>query len=339
MQTLNYIGCKNKLSSEILRIMKQEVPNFEKAHILDLFSGTGIMSFKFQSECTCVDSNDLEYYSYIICRALKCAFSPKLVELIEACNHLEPMRDGLIFKAYAAKRLFFTKENAHIADAIRVHIESLRNTQTISDNEYMFLLASLITSLDKVANTATVYGAFLKQFKCSAQNPLVLVPIHTCHEVVSGHVYNKKAEELVTENKWDVVYMDPPYNGRQYSANYFVLNYVALYDPAIELTGKTGIIKDRNKSDFCIKRQVEQTFSKLIKDTQARFIFLSYNNEGLLSKETIRAILTSRGAVKLIKIPYTKFKSHRDTSNKKVEEYVWVLEKGSQREYIEIDVK
>lgn len=95
-------------------------------------------------------------------------------------------------------------------------------------------------------------------------------------DVGANAVYNDKAEEVCKIGA-DIVYMDPPYNNRQYSANYSPLNYISLYDASIELTGKTGLIAGYNRSDFCKKGEVERAFTALINDVRCKYLVLSYN--------------------------------------------------------------
>jgi adenine-specific methyltransferase len=141
------------------------------------------------------------------------------------------------------------------------------------------LLASLLEAIDKVANTASVYGAFLKKLKESAKKPLILKPIFPPINDYENEVFNEDINSFIKGRKFDVVYLDPPYNERQYSANYHLLETIAKYDiPTIK--GKTGL-RDYNeqKSLYSKKTEVKQIFSDLIQNLDAKYIFLSYNDE------------------------------------------------------------
>lgn len=331
METLNYIGSKKTLFNTILDICRQNVTNIEQRSFADLFAGTGTVGFNMSQYFKMIESNDLEYYSYVINRALlTCCYSPKLEILINNLNQLEVI-EGLIYQHFSpsetSQRLFFTNHNAKKADAIRQHIELLLKNNQITENEYMFLVASLLVSIDKVANTSSVYGAYLKEFKKTAENQLKLKPIHTKTNVSpNNQVYNLDVETLVENRQFDIVYLDPPYNHRQYSSNYSPLNYIAQYDATVNLKGKTGLIDDYNKSNFCSKVKVKSSFENLINKLKCNCIILSYNNEGLLKKEDIKKILINKGNVKLYKISYNKFKSQQGVKIDKVEEYLWVVD-------------
>lgn len=112
--------------------------------------------------------------------------------------------------------------------------------------------------------------------------------------------------------------MDPPYNQRQYSANYHVLETIARYDNPI-LKGKTGMRDYSNqKSKYSIKREVKKTFEDLIMNADAKYIFLSYNNEGLMSFEEIREIMSKRGEYGSFEKEYNRFKADNESENRHI---------------------
>lgn len=333
MNTLNYIGSKQTLCHILTNIITTEISDLNSLSFLDMFAGTGSIGFRFQELTNTCYANDLEYYSFIINNALlKCNYSIKLQKFIDYFNTLDGI-DGLIYTNYSlndnCERMFFTPENARKCDAIRNYIEELKITNSIDINEYYFLLASLIVSMDKVANTSCVYGAYLKEFKNSALKNLVLIPIHKKKILgEQNNVYNTLAENfaLPESEYYDVIYLDPPYNQRQYSANYSPLNYIAHYNKDIILKGKTALIENYNKSNFCKKSEVKKVFTDLISGLKCNYLIISYNNEGLMSIEDFQKILLKKGMVKLYKIKYNKFKSNQNVEKKYVEEYLWVVD-------------
>lgn len=345
MNTLNYIGSKHTLCPTIVDIVSKEIKDLKTKSFMDLFAGTGSIGFRFQELVNSCNANDLEYYSYVINNALlKCNYSEKLQVIINDCNKLEGI-EGLVFKNYSVnescQRMFFSNENAKKCDAIREYIEKLKNENSINQCEYYFLLASLLVVVDKVANTSCVYGAYLKKYKASAMKCFDLIPIHTVTTLVpeKNSVYNTKAEELgQIDHYFDIVYMDPPYNQRQYSANYGPLNYIALYSSSINITGKTGLIENYNKSDFCSKVKVKKAFKTLLENIKCRYIFMSYNDEGLLGYTELVEMLSLYGKLKLYKIPYKKFKAQQSVSGDTVFEYLWLIDKEATGEFVEIVV-
>lgn len=342
MNTLNYIGSKQTLCPLLIKIISQELPNLKDFSFLDMFAGTGSVGFRFQELVNRCSANDLEYYSYVInCALIKCSYSEKLQGLLDNFNQLKGV-NGLIYKNYSenneCERMFFTASNAQKCDAVRIRIEELKTQQIITQNEYYFLLASLLVSIDKVANTSCVYGAYLKEYKNSALKELSIVPIHTKKNIKTeeNQVFNVAAEELSKQNQhFDVIYMDPPYNQRQYSANYCPLNYIAYYDQTINLKGKTGLIDGYNKSSFCSKGKVYESFKKLLDNLKCKYIFISYNNEGLLGYEELKDLLSSYGELKIYKIPYKKFKAQKNVTGDSVYEYLWFINKTTVSDFIE----
>lgn len=333
MNTLNYIGCKHKLFNTLLFVCKENIDNMGKKTFLDLFAGTGVVGFNMLSHFSICYANDIEYYSYVINFALlMCNYTENIQKIIDTCNNLD-LIEGLIYNNFSptttSERMFFTNENAKKTDTIRQYIQRLFDNGEITDKEFYFLLASLIVSIDKVANTSCVYGAYLKDFKKTALKTMVLEPIHKRNTINHcNNVYNMLAENFANTDSsyYDVIYIDPPYNQRQYSANYSPLNYIAHYDKKIVLKGKTALIENYNKSNFCKKTEVKESFTKLIEGLKCNYLIISYNNEGLLSIEEFQQILMKKGLVKLYKIQYNKFKSQQNVEKKFVEEYLWVID-------------
>jgi adenine-specific DNA-methyltransferase len=329
---------------------------------LDLFAGTGSVSFFIKDYVKYVGANDLEYYSFVILNSLlKCDYNDKIKHHIQILNNLDGKHNklGLVSKNYApneenkCERMFFTTENANLCDSMREYIETIYSNNDINQNEYYFLLASLLVSMDSVANTSCVYGAYLKKFKASSTKKLYISPIHTLNYLYQGDsavmqldynkVYNLKAEDLLLEKEfyYDIVYLDPPYNQRQYAANYSPLNYIAHYDSNIKLTGKTGLIENYNKSEFCSKPKVKKVFKTLFDRLKGKckYVYLSYNNEGLLQYEELIALLKNYGNVTCYKIPYKKFKAQKSVDKLDVMEYLWFINMTKNiGQFTEIDI-
>ncbi|HNJ41758.1 MAG TPA: DNA adenine methylase, partial [Acidobacteriota bacterium] len=159
-----------------------------------------------------------------------------------------------------------------------------------------------------VANTACVYEAFLKKFKKTALKPVTLKPLELVNHVSGCKVHNRDANELIEEVECDILYLDPPYNERQYSSNYHILETIARYDNPL-IAGVTGIRKGYARSSYCRKREVIQAFEHLVRQAKTRHILLSYNDEGLMTFDEIHRILGTRGEVKTFQTTYNRFKA------------------------------
>lgn len=331
---MNYIGSKYKLSDFISSSVKSIVgEDLSDKIFCDLFAGTGVVGRNFKKEVKKVISNDMEFYSYVL--------NKNYIENHEFLDneiYIKELNEtngeeGFIFNEYSengkANRLYFSEHNGKKIDAIRTKIEFWKTEKKISSALYYFLLASLLESADKVANTASVYGAFLKHIKKSAQKELILEPAIFEINSHSHEVYNEDSNLLIKKIEGDILYLDPPYNAREYGANYHLLNTIAKYDNFTP-KGKTGL-RDYSKSAFCKKKEVEKSFDDLIKNANFKYIFLSYNNEGIMSSETIKKILSNYGKYDLLTTEYQRFradkKENRNHKASSTTEYLHILEK------------
>jgi len=330
---MNYIGSKLKLSDFIEQSICETVGEMKEATFCDIFAGTGIVGRRFKKRTKKVIANDIEYYSYVLNRNyIGNTGNMEQSSLLEELNRTEEA-EGFIYQHYAlgghGERQYFSDENARKIDAIRQRIESWREEGRIDEDQYFFFLASLIESADKVANTASVYGAYLKQLKRSAQKPLVLEAAEF-EKIGEGHeVYQEDANELIGKISGDILYMDPPYNQRQYGANYHLLNTIARYDAFIP-KGKTGL-REYIRSDYCKKAVVLERFEALIKNADFNYIFLSYNNEGLMQSQEVEKIMQKYGRYHLATTQYQRFKADKtENRNHKADtttEYLHILVK------------
>jgi len=343
---LNYIGSKFQLLDWITQsiIEKTGWLCLKDKTIADLFAGTGIVSHHFRKLGATVVSNDSELYSSIISHAFTRSSFNSVCE--KALTDLQKELDdgkyletwGFITKQYSPydknERKFFTVDNAQRIDYIRGRIEDLKSD--ISDDDYKFILASLLISADAVSNVPAVYGCYLKEFKDKAKKSLTLTPIHTATmETLGGaRVYNSDVldEKFLESFESDIVYLDPPYNERQYSKNYFPLNIIAKTPAELEkepaLKGKTGIPADCFLSQFCRRGEVaEGAFNILIGGLKTKWIFLSYNSESIVSKKKMIEIMEKYGEVSVVERDYKRFKSFEYNKDVAIKEYLFCLRK------------
>lgn len=343
---MNYIGSKYSLidflETSIDKTLKlhNETKQPSEMVFADLFAGTGVVSGSFKKQGYSIIANDIQYYSYVITKHMiennGNLDKERCNHLIEELNHLEGV-EGFIYKNYSYggtegqefRRMYFSDFNAKKCDAIRITIENWLQQGTINEHEYFFLLGSLLNSIDKYANTASVYGAYLKKLKKSALKEMELIALPIMQGTVECKVYNEDISELIKNVSGDILYLDPPYNARQYCSNYHLLETIARYDNP-EIKGKTGLRDYADqKSVFCIKGKVADAFNELIKNARFKYIFLSYNNEGLMSFDTIEKIMRKYGKYKVYMQQYRRFKADnaRDCKSDSTIEYLHCLVK------------
>ncbi|MBZ9730206.1 DNA adenine methylase [Salegentibacter sp. JZCK2] len=331
---MNYIGSKHKLGEFIKATVKDVVgEDLSQMVFCDLFAGTGSVARNFKTSVKSVIANDVEYYSYVLLKNYienhqNLDAGDFLAELIELKG-----KPGFIFEEYSengkADRLYFSEANGKKIDAVRQQIENWNLNKNIGENQYFFLLSSLLESADKVANTASVYSAFLKEIKLSAQKELQLKPAKFELTEHSHQVFQRDANQLIKEIEGDILYLDPPYNARQYGANYHILNTIAKYDTFVP-KGKTGL-RDYYRSNYCSRREVEKSFQVLLENANFKYIFFSYNNEGFMPSEEIKKIMSRFGNYDLVTRNYQRFKADKTenrnhTANNTIE-FLHILEK------------
>ena len=314
---MNYIGSKFSLL-DFLQETIYAVTAYKKGDNFifgDLFSGTGIVGAKFKENGCTVISNDIQHYSYVLAKHYIENNSPIDTSMLEYLNDLDGI-EGFVYKNYCAgsgsERNYFTDYNGKKCDAIREKLDELMLEKKIDTNQYYYFLASLINSIDKYANTASVYGAFLKHIKKSADKKFALELLPLIDGGKDGAAYNEDINLLIKKISGDVLYLDPPYNARQYCSNYHVLETISKLDNP-KLNGKTGLRDYRDqKSAFCSKRTVAETFEDLISNADFKYIFLSYNNEGLMDLETIKSIMSKYGKYEVRTTEYRRFKADKE---------------------------
>lgn len=332
---MNYIGSKHSLLNFIENTVSN-VSGYKQGDnyvFADLFAGTGVVGRSYKANGCKVIANDIQYYSYVLNKHYIENVPPIDESLLQRLNDLEPI-SGFIYNNYCegsgSCRNYFTDENGRKCDAIRSYLTKAHTAGELTDNEYFYYLASLINSIDKYANTASVYSAFLKHIKKTASKEfkLTLLPVIS-GEV--GSVYNEDANILIKKIEGDILYLDPPYNTRQYSANYHILETIAKYDTP-ELHGITGLRDYKEqKSKFCSKRLAHTVLDELIRNAKFKYIFLSYNDEGLIPVSVIRDIMSGYGTYSYFTKKYRRFKADKDESRKirgnRVTEYLHCLVK------------
>ncbi len=341
---MNYIGSKYSLLPFIDRIYDRiaaQTADGRETSFCDIFAGTGAVARHFKRKGHRVIANDLQYYAYVLNKAyietneapafagLRSKYKKQLGEI--ATRFADPTEQilalvaglagttGFITEQYSPRggRFYYTEENAMRADAIRGALEGWRAEGRIDQAEFFYLLCSLLEAIDQVANTASVYGAYLKKFKKSALRSFTLKPLALCNHVKGSRVYREDANELIRRIECDVLYLDPPYNHRQYGANYHVLETIAAYD-APALRGVTGM-RDYPRSRYCRSREAAAALEDLIRHARVRHILMSYNDEGVIPYKEMLRILSLRGRVKTYKQAYQRFKADNGRQYKRNE--------------------
>ena len=340
---MNYIGSKQSIIDFIEESII-DVVGYKKSMVFcDIFAGTGVVGRKFKELGYNVISNDSQYYSYIISKhfienndeilfnKLK---SKGIDDVFDFLNKLDNYK-GFIYNNYTLegtkssefKRMFFTGLNAIKIDSIRKQVEEWKNYNFINDNEYYYLLTCLLEASDKVANTASIYESFLKHLKIKAQNILELkqVPI-LINKKSSSIVYNEDSNELIKHIRGDILYLDPPYNSRKYNTNYHILETISRGDEPL-IKGVSGIRCGGFPSKYNSRKKALIALEDLIKNAKFKYIFLSYNDEGIMNINDIENIMKKYGIYKRYEKSHKRYKANKfkDIIKNTTVEYLHVL--------------
>ncbi len=343
---MRFIGCKNNLIENIDELINNKCKN--ASSLCDIFAGTGTVGSYFKKKYKII-SNDLLYFSYCLQKGLiEMNEEPKFLKLdlinqksnrlqrvIEYLNNLnidEYKGKKCIALRYSplGQRMYLTETNALKIDYMRETIEEWYNNNKITEVEYYYLIACIIQEVPSVSNISGTYGAYLKNWDKRVYKDFTIFPLELNINKYKNEVYNEDGVELLNKINGDILYVDPPYNARQYLPNYHVLETVAKYDEP-EVSGITGGRKyDREKSSWCLKTKVKDEFEKLMNNAKFKYIILSYNSEGLMSKDDIETIMKKYGqpdTFELIEIPYRRFRSRSVNAKHGVTEYLFFIEK------------
>lgn len=340
---MRFIGNKSNLLDEIKKIVDENCQDGSEI-FCDIFSGTGSVSRYFKPFYRII-SNDILYFSHILTAStIENNKEPEFNELkkigiYDPFYYLETADVSNVFGFFTqeyspagnAGRMYLTEENAKRIDFIRTKIEEWKLNGLIDSYEYKYLLASLIEGIPYVSNITGTYGAYLKKWDKRSFKRFELIKLSVVDNNKRNICYNEDANELIKKISGDILYIDPPYNERQYLPNYHLLETVARNDSP-QLKGVTGVRPYSNeKSNYCIKKSVKSSFDNLIANADFRHIIISYSDDGLLSEEEIIDILKRYcipDTVKLYKIAYNRYKSKAPQNNKSEHfEYVFYAKK------------
>lgn len=342
---MRYIGSKNTLLKDIEDLIEEKTNGTEQV-FLDLFAGTNVVGDYFKDKYT-VYTNDLLYFSYVNARATIENNEPLVFEKLKNLGIDSPLdflqnnadnfaKSSNIVGYYeenytpTGDSMYFTKENGKRIDYIRDKIEEWKKENLLNENEYFYLISTLVEAIPYVSNTTGTYGAFLKHWDKRALNPLLLNPLEIKNNNRKNKSYNEDSNTLIKNIEADIVYIDTPYNNRQYASNYHVLENIARHNKPT-LRGKTKIFEWKHlRSDYAMKNRALAAMSDLIKNINANHIILSYNTEGIIPEDELIALLKENSynnEVTIKRIPYRKYKSKKPSDNYDLHELLIHIQK------------
>ncbi|MDP3042426.1 MAG: DNA repair protein RadC [Candidatus Omnitrophota bacterium] len=317
IQNRRFLGNKYKLLGFIEDIVNEKCNGFNS--FCDIFAGTGVVGERFNERNIKVISNDILTSNYVSLSTFLSAKQlnlKKLEESITYLNSVDTKSDNYFSEHYG--NTYFTLENARKIGAIREKIDDI----TENEEEKNALITSLIYATDKVANTVGHYDAYRKILD-SVQPLKLLIPKIVSENNSNNEVFHEDANTLIRKINCDVLYIDPPYNSRQYCDAYHLLENLARWTKPT-VFGKAGKMDRSNlKSSYCL-RSATKVFDDLIRNANCKHILISYNNTGeskngrsnarISDNELIR-ILKNKGEVEIFERDYKAFTTGKSETN------------------------
>ena len=318
-QSIKYIGSKLKLIPQVLELVKKV--NAET--ILDGFAGTTRVSQALAKLGYTVICNDVAPWSEIFgtCYLLNTKPRETYQPLIDHLNAVPPV-DGWFTEHYGGRanggcavqadglKKPWQLHNTRKLDAIREEIETLK----LDPVDKAVALTSLILALDRVDNSLGHFSAYLKEWAARSYKNLVLEVPEVFTSEGEHQVYQNDIFDLVPRISVDLAYFDPPYGSNnekmppsrvRYAAYYHLWKSVVLFDKPT-LFGKA---KRREDTSDRLAASVFEEFrknttghfiaveaiAKLIRETQARWILLSYSSGGRATAQQLNEVMQNNG--------------------------------------------
>lgn len=328
LESRRYIGCKTKLVDWIFGLIGEHTRDIRS--FCDIFAGTGVVAHRALQQYERVVVNDFLYSNNIMYRAF---FAPtewdeeRVQSIIHEFNDIDPskLRENYFSKNFGGK--YFHQDTAKIVGYVRERLKEMQ--PTLTDKEYAVLMASLIYSIDRHANTMGHFDAY--HHKAPAAHPLQMRMVEA--ESFPGvEIHQHDANQLARTMNVDLTYLDPPYNSRQYSRFYHVYeNLVQWKKP--QLFGTALKPKEENMSDYC-RSAAFAAFTDLVSHIHSRYLVVSYNNtyhskssssENKIKLEQLEEVLNKCGETKVFNHEFKAFNSGK-TEFDDHREYLFITE-------------
>lgn len=306
-----YLGSKQKLLNFIEDSLEKEGIKFNS--LIDIFAGTGVVAYYFRNKKVIV--NDLlkfNYFAYEVWFGNGELNKQKADKLIDIYNKKEVIEENYLSRTFT--ETYFSFNDTKKIGFIRDDIENKFSNGEITLREKYYLITSLLYSADKIANTVGHYDAYRKIGKLEDKFLMHPLSIENC-ESKNNEVYCEDANVLIEKIEGDLLYIDPPYNSRQYCDAYHLLENIALWEkPRVD---GVALKMDRSsmKSKYCTRKAID-SFSELIDKAKVKYIVVSYNNmyekgagrsQSILKESDILTILSKKGLVKVYEKDFQPF--------------------------------
>lgn len=331
---MRYLGSKDDLAPHLVDFLEKRGLLDSGLRFFDAFCGIGSVADALKGRAELI-VNDILVSSttYTLGRLFtpSCTFDGLGFDPFSYLDSSTETLEGFMFHHYSpggSNRMYFTAENASRIDFFREQIKQWNEGGLLNFEEHQTLLASLISAVSFVSNTAGVYGAFLKHWDSRALKPIRFLRLRTS-SVSSGPVQHMtgKVEHLIHDVPCDILYLDPPYTQNQYGTQYHLLETLILDDKPSELSEVTGSrYVTPTRSDWSIELKVHIAFERVIAKTQAKHILFSYSTDGFLSPQFVESCLKRYGNPETYAMKRVRYKRYQN----------WKTDPGKGKEHEEI---
>lgn len=315
---MRYIGSKSWCLNRLHALVARELPS--ASSLCDPFAGTCTVPAHFKRAGFSVVTGDILRLSHMLQVAyihlnepprftklsraypsLRRSASP-VDSIMENLNCLTP-RTGWITHNFSLagrdRRKFFTVSNARRIDAVRCRIRDWKRQGFLSATEHKYLVAALLEAVDRVANTAGTYYAFLRTFYRKANAPFQMRPVRPVDSTKSHTTYCGDASSLISRVSTDVLYLDPPYNERDYAAYYHLPEMLARdITPSVHGRSARANAPTAPRSPFSSRSTAATGLRRVVHSANAHLLILHYSPHGLVSHEEIMECLSERGSTR-----------------------------------------
>lgn len=328
-----YTGSKYKLMPWIKKLILENCPEHDS--LFDVFGGTGVVTSELLEITSSNVINDFLFSNETIYKAF---FGKEKYDLKKLQTHVKrygeinksELDDNYVSDNYGDK--YFRYEDAKLIGFIREDLQQEYDSELINQREFNILLASLLYSFDRCANTVGHYEAYIKGKEIRSEFIYELIEPIECNNKIE--IYREDSNELAKHVVADVAFIDPPYNSRQYSRFYHVMETITKWEKP-KLFGVAMKPPEENMSDYC-RNSAPRVFADLIESLNVKYIVVTYNNtydskssssRNKITLEQIKEILEEKGKTQIFKTDYHRFNAGKtDVANHK--ELVFITKVG-----------
>jgi len=370
------------------RVISNDINKFSYSFGISFLKNNSIPVFNFKSlkidesqysigvDDTLLALKDKEGFTFLSEKNNYFAYK-KLATLINYLNHLtiselpKQYRQSFFFDTYtpegknscfkslrgtSGNRKFFTSENGKRIDLILNKISQWKKEDLLNEVQYTLLVSILAESIEKVSNTQGTFHDFPRDIFDSRALKLLFLRLPPLDDVLSTnqeHVVGKERDSLefikeVRPHK--LIYIDPPYNFRQYTSYYFMLNLICDYcemESPNDYFDNIEFVRGQNmekefKSTFCQNHLFIPSLEKLITDAKTEYVLMSYfngrnhsnnnipvkNENGIDKIESFfRSDLFVSGSFKMKPIKRLNYQSFNGHKAQELNEYLFIAKK------------